>query len=145
MSDQVDAPSFGVGRAQLVEPDKPNNKRILDAYTQYIRSAVNLLANDSYTSLDEDIRQLIQFEQKLANITADTASRRDRHKLYGNKTNIKGFESNYSGIPLLAIEKEVFKEVDLTGGQISETSPLIVYDRKYFERVGQVLKDTPKK
>ena len=143
MIDQVDSPSFGVGRAQLVEPDKPNNKKILEAYNTYIRSAVILLANNSYTNLDEDIKQVIEFEKKLANITADTASRRDRHALYGNKTDIKGFESKYVGIPLLQIEKDVFK--DINNGQINESSPLIVYDRKYFERVGQILRDTPKK
>lgn len=135
----MDAPSFGVGRTQLTKPWEDNNKKILEAYGQYIEDAVKLF-NGSYNNLKQDISDMIEFEKKLAQITIEPAERRDRHALYGNKTNLKEFIGNYSDIPLFDIEKDVFRDVN--EANITEDSPLIVYDRGYFERLGALLLNT---
>jgi predicted metalloendopeptidase len=139
-NEQVDSPTFGVGRAQLIKPEDDQNKKIIEAYKQFIYSSVYLLAD--YTSnislhLEDDINKMVQFEMELAKISADNVVRRNKTLLYGNKTTIKEFGEKYENIPLSAIEREVF--IGVLDGVVNESSGLIVYDRDYFENVGQIL------
>ncbi|XP_054153323.1 neprilysin-1-like [Oppia nitens] len=134
----VDSPTFGVGREQLVKSDDPNNKKILNAYKIFIKGSVLLLSKEMTNisdTIDNDIEDIVLFEQKLAKISAAPVDRIDRQALYGNKTNIKSFLRNYKNIPLLDIEKIVFKGYVM----IDETTELIVYDRNYFSQLGDIL------
>jgi predicted metalloendopeptidase len=131
-----------VGRAQLINPDTFENKKIIEAYKKFIEDSVKLIADtasDISTSLKNDINSLVNFEMRLANKTADRASRSDRENLYGNKTNILEFMNTYSDIPLNYIENKVF---DGLLHKIDVSEGLIVYDRDYFASLGQILKET---
>lgn len=137
---QVDSPSFGVGRAQLIKPEDEQNKKIIEAYKQFIKSSVYLLADDPSnisSHLEDDINKMVEFEMELAKISADNVVRRNKTLLYGNKTTIKEFEENYQNIPLWRIESELF--INVLDGVVDESSGLIVYDRDYFKNVGEIL------
>ena len=81
---------------------------------------------------------MLDFEKRLAAITTESSQRRNRTELYGNKTTLKDFIANYPGIPLIQIEQQVFK--DMPEVSITDDTPLIIYDRPYFESVGEELK-----
>ncbi|CAG2104715.1 unnamed protein product [Medioppia subpectinata] len=136
----VDAPSFGVGRAQLVKPEEPDNVKILDAYKAFIKASVQLLADSPdrvSPTIDADINAIVKFESDLAKLTAEAADRRNRTELYGDKTDIESFVSKYN-IPLLDIETQVFENYKPIDGKTG----LIVYDKKYFERLANLLTTT---
>lgn len=133
----VDSPTFGVGRAQLIKPEDEQNKKIIEAYKQFIRSSVYLLGDNISPHLEDDINKMVQFEMELAKISADNVVRRNKTLLYGTKITIKEFEENYENIPLSNIEREVF--INVLDGVVNESSGLIVYDRDYFENVGEIL------
>jgi hypothetical protein len=122
-----------------MNPNTPENKRIIDSYKEFIRNSAILLADPplDMIELEVEIEELLEFEKKLANISADSASRRDRENFYGKKTNISEFMLNYNDIPLLSIEEVVFKgHLDK---EISSSSELIVYDRDYFKELGDII------
>jgi predicted metalloendopeptidase len=137
VTEQVDSPTFGVGRAQLIKPEDEQNKKIIEAYKQFIRSSVYLLGDNISPHLEDDINKMVQFEMELAKISADNVVRRNKTLLYGTKITIKEFEENYENIPLSNIEREVF--INVLDGVVNESSGLIVYDRDYFENVGEIL------
>ncbi len=122
-----------------MNPNTPANKRIIDSYKKFIRNSAILLADPPLDmfELDIEIEELLEFEKKLANVSADSASRRDRENFYGKKTNISEFMLNYNNIPLLSIEEIVFK--GLLEKEISGSSELIVYDREYFKELGAII------
>ena len=92
------------------------------------------------SDLDKQIEDLLSFEISLAEITADSASRRNRTELYGEKISVNQFMDIYENIPLKNIETIVFEGV--LDGIVDANPGLIVYDRDYFRRLGGILEKT---
>ncbi|CAG2167424.1 unnamed protein product, partial [Oppiella nova] len=137
LNGQVDAPSLGVGRAQLVNPDTDKNKPIIQAYKVFIKKSAQLLGTINEATIDADINNIVDFEAEMAKFTAEASARRNRTELYGDKIDLQTFVTTYS-IPLLQIEQDVFAGYETIDG----STGLIVYDRDYFRQLADLLTRT---
>lgn len=130
---QLDQISFGsVGRNQLIHPNKTENAKIIKAYKKLIVEAIKLMSpSTSKSRVKELTRDLVDFEGKLANLTAPPEERRDILKLY-RRTTIKELQKNFSSFPLLSLLNREFNKINLT---LNESEPLEMYGLDYYSKL----------
>ncbi|XP_021963481.1 membrane metallo-endopeptidase-like 1 isoform X1 [Folsomia candida] len=140
----VDQPTFGINRAFLVNTPHPTRQ----AYRSLIEQTWPLvypLPETNYSKIADDI---LEFETRIAEVTAPPEKRRNRTELY-NLMNIREFGEHTvnasSHINWEVYVTEMFKDVveshDLDLGPIPDLN-LVVRDISYFTEFGHVLSQT---
>ncbi|XP_046376734.1 neprilysin-1-like [Haliotis rufescens] len=135
-----DQPSLGLpGREYYL---KERNSSTLKAYEDYIiRTAVALGANQVDAS--DQIRDLVDFEIEIANITVPLFDRLDQSKQY-NPMSIAEMAQNYSQFDWLKHVRDIMAEegVDIN---ITAEEVVINWSPPYFEKLFPILEKTPKR
>ncbi|KAK8755131.1 hypothetical protein V5799_002162 [Amblyomma americanum] len=131
--DQID---FGVGRNQIIHPEKEENKKIIDAYKQLIKTALRFMRpNISETNLTELSEELVNFEGQLANLTAPPEERRDFMQIY-NRVTIGELQKNFTHVRLLDLLQKQFSRANIT---LCDNETVELYALKYYQRLNYFL------
>lgn len=134
---QLDQLDFQVvGRNQLIHPQDEYNKPIIDAYKNFIRAAMKFmtpnLRDDLLTKLSSE---LVDFEGRLANLTAPPEQRRELKKIY-QTTTIKNLQRSFSNVPLLNLLTKEFSKANVT---LYENETVEIYALDYYRKLNDFL------
>lgn len=137
---QIDQMVFPVvGRNQLTQPNKTENRRILNAYKRLIKATLEFMSfNISTEEKNEIADELIAFEGQLANLTAPPEKRRDFLSLY-HRTTITVLQHNFSTFPLLDLLNWEFCKADI---MLTEDETVEIYALDYYKKLVEFLEST---
>ncbi|XP_050023109.1 neprilysin-1-like isoform X1 [Dermacentor andersoni] len=137
---QIDQMEFPVvGRNQLTQPNKMENKPILKAYKRLIMTALEFMTFSISASEKGKIAdELIAFEGRLARLTAPPEKRRDFFSLY-HRTTITVLQQNFSTFPLLDLLNWEFSKADI---MLSEDETVEIYALDYYKKLVKFLETT---
>ncbi|XP_077533091.1 neprilysin-1-like [Haemaphysalis longicornis] len=130
---QMNQISFStVGRNQLIQPHKEENRDIITAYKKLIKAAIQFfkpnITEDQATRLADTI---VEFEGELANLTAPPEERRDILALY-HRLKVQELQANYSHFPLLELLNREFTMINMT---LNESEVLEMYALQYYHKL----------
>ena len=108
LSSQLDRPSLGLGRSELMNPrENQETRALVSAYKTYIRStALQLNSRGNFErqtlSFTKDINDMIKFETRLAFASSELEDRRDHFGLY-NKLTLRQLQQTFPGVKKIFI------------------------------------------
>ncbi|XP_043683237.1 neprilysin-2-like isoform X2 [Vespula pensylvanica] len=132
----LDQASLGLSREYL---SKGFADKIVQAYYNYMVDIAVILGADKDRAVTE-LRDSLDFEMKLANISLPNEKRRNATLLY-NPMTIKELSNNYPSIPW----KEYFNTLLAPTVQVEENEVVIVSVPSYIKSLEQLLSRTPKR
>ncbi|XP_037318692.1 endothelin-converting enzyme 2b isoform X2 [Pungitius pungitius] len=111
------------------------NEKVLVAYLDYMVELGTLLGGDR-SSTQVQMRQILDFETALANITVPQDQRRDEEKIYHKVT--------ISELQLLApsVEWLDYLSYSLSPLELNDTEPVVLYAREYLQQVSELINKT---
>ncbi|XP_067659555.1 neprilysin-like [Haliotis asinina] len=118
------------------------NSSTLKAYEDYIIRTAVALGADPVDARDQ-IRDLVDFEIEIANITVPLADRMDQSKQY-NPMSLAEMAQNYSQFDWLKYTRDIMS-AEGVGINISAEEIVINWSPPYFERLFLLLENTPKR
>ncbi|KAK2179422.1 hypothetical protein NP493_491g01000 [Ridgeia piscesae] len=136
---QLDQTQLGMpGREYFL---KERNAKPLMAYETFATDVAGMLGADAVTA-KVNMKEMIDFEIRLANITIPDEQRRDSEQLYNKYTISELYTNITQGIDWSRYLSLLFANVSIV---INETEPVVVYAPVYMRRLADLLKDTPKR
>ncbi|XP_059154147.1 neprilysin-1-like isoform X2 [Physella acuta] len=141
---QIDQPSsFGLPgqKYYLVE----RNDTMLKAYEEFIYAVGNLMGFANASTAAQDIKDIVDFEIQLANISVPDEQRRDSKKLY-NPMTLREIIGNYSQqFNWTSFFNQIFSSPEIGLTDVTGDEILINLSPLYYERLSKVLEATPKR
>jgi len=138
---KLDQPSLGLSREYLIKGF--NDTDVQHYYTYMVESAKLMGAKEEKARLD--MKNALEFEIKLANISTSRELRRDPNKLY-NPTTVRKFEGR-PGFPPSMKEymNDLFKAGRASEVKIEDDEKLIIRDPDYISNLSKLLLSTEKR
>ncbi|KAH9504398.1 Membrane metallo-endopeptidase-like 1 [Bulinus truncatus] len=140
---KIDQPSFGMPGQKYYLVSR--NDTMLMAYENLIFSTCNLMGLANQSNATEEVKAVVDFEIKLANISVPDEQRRDRNALYNPMTlaEIQGNYSRHFNWSRYVVELLSSPEVGVT--DISESEIIINQSPVYYRKLNDLLDVTPKR
>nr|XP_056705971.1 endothelin-converting enzyme 2 [Euleptes europaea] len=113
------------------------NEKVLAAYLEYMVELGTLLGG-AKASTEEQMRQVLELEIQLANLTVPQDERRDDEKIY-HKLSIGELQDLAPAIDWLDFMSYFLSPLELT-----KAEPVVVYGREYLQQVSQLISATDK-
>nr|XP_033323580.1 neprilysin-2 isoform X1 [Megalopta genalis] len=132
----LDQASLGLSREYL---SKGFDDKIVQAYYNYMVDIAAILGVDKATAKTE-LRQSLEFEMKLANISLPNEKRRNATLLY-NPMTVRDLSKSYRSIPW----KEYFNTLLAPNLQVDDDEVVIVSVLSYISSLEELLASTPKR
>lgn len=117
---------------------KARNDSTLLAYQKMIKDLAVAFGADPDTA-EQDVKDFVDFEIELANITMRREDRRDPEKLY-NKMALRDLAKYFTGLDWMKLAKGTFNHI---GMDIDENEPVNVMAPPYFEKLMGVINKYP--
>ncbi|ESO88296.1 hypothetical protein LOTGIDRAFT_126394, partial [Lottia gigantea] len=121
---------------------KERNDTMIMAYENLAFQVATMLGADK-TVAEQDMKDIVDFEILLANISVPSEERRDSEKLY-NKMTFAQLAQNYSEFDWLGYINSIMSspkiQIDIT-----EDEEIINYSPPYFDKLFSLLNNTPKR
>ncbi|KAK7093251.1 neprilysin-1-like [Littorina saxatilis] len=146
----ADDKNSGVNIIQLDQPDlgmpspdyylKSEDAQFLRVYEEYATEVAKVFGA-SESRAEREIRDLVELEIKLANITVPQAERRDNEKMY-NRMTVKDLQDSVPGFDWLLYLQKIFKPVDI---KLDVTEEIVVYGPEYLKHMVVIFNETPKR
>lgn len=111
----------------------------LVAYLKYMTTVGVLLGGRDRNETERQMRDVLEFEMKLAKIFVPNVNRSQIDEMY-NKTSIAKLEKLCSKIPWLPFFQNHFKDI----ADIKETEEVVVYAMRYLEVLSPVIENASK-
>ncbi|KAK6179529.1 hypothetical protein SNE40_011862 [Patella caerulea] len=134
----LDQPSLGMPGQKYYQ--RGRNDTMVEAYETFAVKLTMALGADEATA-KQDMKDMVDFEFRLANISVPAEQRRDTEKNY-NKMTIKEMASNYPGFDWLLHLQNVFSLPNINI-RITEDEEIVNYSPPYFEKLLPLLNETP--
>ncbi|CAL8363196.1 unnamed protein product [Merluccius merluccius] len=115
--------------------NKTANQKVLDAYLEYMVE-LGLLLGGSRNSTEQQMRQILELETALANITVPQDQRRDEEKLY-HKITIAELQ-----VLAPAVEWLDLLSSSLSPLELNDSEPVVLYTREYLVQMSQLITHT---
>ncbi|CAL8348439.1 unnamed protein product [Arctogadus glacialis] len=115
--------------------NKTANEKVLDAYLEYMVE-LGLLLGGSRNSTEQEMRQILELETALANITVPQDQRRDEEKLY-HKITIADLQVLAPAVDWLDLLSSSLSPLEL-----NDTEPVVIYTREYLVEMSQLIART---
>ncbi|XP_049514430.1 neprilysin-1-like [Dermacentor silvarum] len=135
---QLDQPDFTtIGRNEIINQTTDYSMPIIKAYKDVIEVALKFMKpnlTDAKLAVLSD--KLLDFEGKLANLTAPPEERRDLLEIY-HRTTIDELERNFSNIPIRALLQKQFDNVNIT---LAHNETVELFALKYYEKLNEFLR-----
>ncbi|XP_069690199.1 neprilysin-2-like [Periplaneta americana] len=132
----VDQASLGISREYLT---KGFGEKIVDAYYNYLVDIATILGAPKERA-EKEIRDSVEFEMHLANISLPSEERRNVTKLY-NPMKVRDMQSKFPSIPWLTY----FNSILPKHMQITEDEVIVVGVPSYIQGLERLLEQTPKR
>ncbi|GLH05802.1 Neprilysin-2 [Gryllus bimaculatus] len=132
----IDQASLGLSREYLV---KGMSDKLVRAYYEYQVDIAVLLGADRKTA-EEELKESLEFEIKLANISLPSEERRNVSKLY-NLMTIQEMQTKFPSVPWL----QYFNNILLRDIEISNNEPIVVTVPSFIKGLEKLLSTTPKR
>ncbi|ESO88295.1 hypothetical protein LOTGIDRAFT_165736 [Lottia gigantea] len=136
----LDQPSLGMPGQKYYF--KERNDTMIMAYENLAVQVATMLGADK-TVAEQDMKDMVDFEILIANISVPSEERRDSEKLY-NKMTIAQLAQNYSEFDWLGYINSIMSspkiQIDIT-----EDEEIINYSPPYFDKLFSLLNNTPKR
>ncbi|XP_033213002.1 neprilysin-2-like isoform X1 [Belonocnema kinseyi] len=132
----IDQASIGLSREYLV---KGFSDKIVSAYYSYMVDIAVILGAER-TRAETELKESLEFEMKLANISLPNEKRRNGTALY-NPMTVKELTGNYTSIPW----KEYFNNILKPNVEVGDDELVIVNVPSYFKEFETLMKETPKR
>lgn len=116
--------------------NRTEHSEILKSYSDYIEKVATLLDN-STLNVKEQVKSLIEFETRLAEITIPKAEQRDQELQYRSVT-IKELNQIVNFIDWLDFFQHAFRRVNMT---VTEEEKIVIYSIEYFKNLCTLLKE----
>ncbi|XP_053724409.1 endothelin-converting enzyme 1 isoform X1 [Synchiropus splendidus] len=133
---QVDQSSLGLPSRDYYL-NKTANEKYLTAYLNFLTELGVLLGGSEATSR-KLMKEIVDFETTLANITVPQEERRDEELIY-NKMEAKDLKTLAPAVDWMPYLIELFAPVTLT-----DSEPVVVYAKEYLQRVSDLIQNTNK-
>ena len=137
----MDQPSFGLGRTDLItSKTDPKAKALVDAYKQFISKTIKLFsaeADDKVVS--EKVDALVDFEIKLANLSAAPEDRRD-HFAITHKTTFEQLQKDVMDFDWLDLMQNVYRIV-APNVELKKEMSVIISDIEYIKGLSVLLQE----
>ncbi|OWF36277.1 neprilysin-like [Mizuhopecten yessoensis] len=101
--------------------------------------AVAMVFGANKTVAEDDIREMVDLEIRLANITVPQVDRRDNEKLY-NRMTVRELQQIVPGFAWMRYLRAIFDEVNIT---ITELEEVVVYAPEYLRQMVEIINETP--
>ncbi|XP_033618492.1 EEF1AKMT4-ECE2 readthrough transcript protein isoform X2 [Fukomys damarensis] len=111
------------------------NEKVLTAYLDYMEE-LGLLLGGCLASTREQMRQVLELETQLANITVPQDQRRDEEKIY-HKMSISELQALAPAVNWLE-----FLSFLLSPLELSDSEPVVVYGMDYLQQVSDLINST---
>ncbi|XP_022269943.1 endothelin-converting enzyme 2 isoform X3 [Canis lupus baileyi] len=111
------------------------NEKVLTAYLDYMEE-LGMLLGGRPTSTREQMRQVLELEIQLANITVPQDQRRDEEKIY-HKMNIAELQALAPSVDWLE-----FLSFLLSPLELGDSEPVVVYGTDYLQQVSELINHT---
>ncbi|KAK9304003.1 hypothetical protein QLX08_004498 [Tetragonisca angustula] len=132
----LDQAALGLSREYL---SKGFDDKIVQAYYSYMIDIAAILGANKTDAKDE-LRESLEFEMKLANISLPNEKRRNATLLY-NPMTVRELSKTYSSVPW----KEYFNTLLAPSAQVDEEEVVIVSVPNYIASLEKLLAATPKR
>ncbi|XP_067006028.2 neprilysin-2 isoform X2 [Anabrus simplex] len=132
----LDQAALGVSREYLV---KGLEDKIVNAYYQYMVDVAVLLGAER-SDAEKELKDSLNFEIALANISLPSEERRNVSKLY-NLMTISEMEEKFKSVPWL----EYFRNILPSNIEITPNEPVVVAVPNYITQLEELLAETPKR
>uniref|UniRef100_A0A8D0L438 Endothelin-converting enzyme 1 n=2 Tax=Sphenodon punctatus TaxID=8508 RepID=A0A8D0L438_SPHPU len=118
--------------------NKTENEKVLTGYLNYMVQLGMLLGGEDENSTRQQMKQILDFETALANITTPQEKRRDEEVIYHKMAagDLKNLSPAVDWMPFLTT---MFYPVEL-----NESEPVVVYAKEYLEQVSNLIQATDK-
>ncbi|ELU15652.1 hypothetical protein CAPTEDRAFT_149014 [Capitella teleta] len=130
---QFDQSGLGLARDQFINKTIEEDK-VLKGYLQYMTS-VGVLLGGEYNHTKVQMQAVIDFEQRLAEITTPMEERRDEEKLY-HKISLSELQ-NIS--PFVQWVPYINSLLDMVGYRVNASEKVLVYAPDYLTRVSSLV------
>lgn len=141
---QLDAPSFGIDRMDLISENDTKAKNVVDAYRKYIESTLEMFqinASPTYSTISTLVSEMILFETKLAREATPPEIRRN-HRETIKKMSFNQLEaiSPFNWVDLM---NDLIKITEATT-KVNFTSNdyVIINDLPYISNLSKILAET---
>ncbi|XP_049581936.1 endothelin-converting enzyme 2b isoform X1 [Syngnathus scovelli] len=115
--------------------NKTANGKVLQAYLDYMVELGTLLGGSPASAL-EQMRQIVDLETQLANITVPQDQRRDEEKIY-HKVTIAELQTLAPAVDWLDLLSSCLSPLEL-----NDSEAVVVYAREYLQQVSQLINRT---
>ncbi|CAL8352143.1 unnamed protein product [Lota lota] len=115
--------------------NKTANEKVLDAYLEYMVE-LGLLLGGSRNSTEQQMRQILELETALANITIPQDQRRDEEKLY-HKITIAELQVLAPAVDWLDLLSSSLAPLEL-----NDSEPVVIYTKEYLVEMSQLITHT---
>ncbi|XP_026683285.1 neprilysin-2-like [Diaphorina citri] len=132
----LDQATLGLSREYLV---KGINEKLVNAYYRYMIDIAVLLGADKDVATEE-LKESLEFEIKLANISLPLEQRRNATKLY-NPMSLDELQTKFPSIPWVEYLNTLLYPKD----RLRETDIVVVDVPNYISKLEELLQTTPKK
>lgn len=132
---QLDQPELGMNHRDYFM--KGLNDARIQAYEEFAVSLAIVFGANTSTA-KKDMREMIEFEIKLANFTVPQDERRDSEALY-NKMTIRELQQTTPKFNWLRYLETIFSKVDI---QINETEEIIIYAPEFMKHMTDLVANT---
>ncbi|XP_072318061.1 endothelin-converting enzyme 2b [Eucyclogobius newberryi] len=117
--------------------NKTANEKVLAAYLDYMVELGTLLGGERDSTLVQ-MKQILDFETVLANLTVPQDQRRDEEKIY-NKISIAELQTLAPAVDWLDLLSFSLSPLDL-----NDTEPVVLYAKEYLQQVSDLINKTHK-
>lgn len=138
---QLDQPSFGLGRTDLITSKTDEQaKKLVEAYKTFITKSVKLFNKEGDDKVVETkVNQLVDFEIKLANMSAAPEDRRD-HFATTHKTTFNQLITDIPDVDWFDFLNNLYKRVS-PNVQLKKEMNVIINDLNYVKGLSALLKE----
>ncbi|RVE72607.1 hypothetical protein OJAV_G00039050 [Oryzias javanicus] len=133
---QVDQSSLGLPSRDYYL-NKTANEKYLTAYLTFLEELGVLLGGTEETS-QTMMKEIVDFETTLANITVPQEERRDEELIY-HKMKVEDLKTLAPAVEWMPYLSEVFEPVPL-----NQSEPVVVYAKEYLQKVSDLIEKTNK-
>ncbi|XP_031639286.1 neprilysin-2-like [Contarinia nasturtii] len=132
----IDQAALGLSREYLT---KGFDDKIVKAYYEYMVDMAVIYGADRRHA-ERELKESLQFEMKLANISSSSEERRNYTALY-NPYTLRDVQKMYPYIQWVAYINALMMSIQ----SVNENEVIVVSVPSYFKKLGQLLQDTPKR
>lgn len=133
---QIDQAGLGLPERDYYLNKSISEDKVLKAYLKYL-TEVGMLLGGEENSTRQQMKDVIEFEAQIANITIPSEERRDEEKIYHRLT-IGKLQENATFINWKRFFNRLFSDVGII---VTPAEPIVAYSPKYLKEISELVEE----